>query len=77
MRTKEKNIENNATKPAKEKKVKQPKTALALKRKVGLTQRRSCNGFKPPCVTHATSGAKPSTWSFSFCKRLSGMNIGM
>ena len=25
MRTKEKNIENNATKPAKEKKVKQPK----------------------------------------------------
>ena len=48
MRTKEKNIENNATKPAKEKKVKQPKTALALKRKVGLTQRRSSNFSLPP-----------------------------
>ena len=23
------------------------------------------------------SGAKPSTWSFSFCKRLSGINIGI
>ena len=36
-------------------------------------------GFAPEVawVTHATSGAKPSTWSFSFCKRLSGMNIGM
>ena len=45
MRTKEKNIENNATKPVKEKKVKQPKTALALKRKVGLTQRRAFIGY--------------------------------
>ena len=30
----------------------------------------------PPCVTHATSGANPSMWSFSFCKRLSGIKTG-
>ena len=28
---------------------------------VGRTHILSCNGSKPPCVTHATSGAKPST----------------
>ena len=28
---------------------------------VGRTHIRSCSGSSPPCVTHATSGAKPST----------------
>ena len=31
----------------------------------------------PPRVTQAHSGAKPSTWSFSFCSRDSGISRGM
>ena len=44
---------------------------------VGRTQSRSESFSSPPCVTQATSGAKPSTWSFSRCRRLSGINIGI
>ena len=44
---------------------------------VGRTHRRSGSSSLPPIVTHAHSGAKPSTWSFSFCSRLSGISIGM
>ena len=53
---------------------------LALKQaaeKVGRTHRRSSSLSLPPCVTHAHSGAKPSTWSASFWSRLSGMKIGI
>ena len=39
--------------------------------------RRSGSTSLPPCVTQATSGAKPSTCSASLSKRLSGMSIGM
>ena len=44
---------------------------------VGRTHSRSESFSLPPWVTQATSGAKPSTWSFSFCSRLSGINMGM
>ena len=43
---------------------------------VGRTARRSCNFSVPPCVTHATSGAKPSTCSASFSSSDSGISIG-
>jgi len=43
---------------------------------VGRTHSRSWSSSSPPRVTHATSGAKPSTWSFSFWSRPSGMSIG-
>ena len=38
---------------------------------------RSSSFSLPPCVTHATSGAKPSTKSFSFWSMLSGISSGM
>ena len=38
---------------------------------------RSGSSSLPPTVTQAHSGAKPSTWSFSFWSRLSGMSMGM
>ena len=44
---------------------------------VGRMQSRSGSSSLPPMVTHAHSGAKPSTWSFSRCNRLSGMSRGM
>ena len=37
----------------------------------------SSSSSAPPMVTQAHSGAKPSTWSFSFCSRLSGMRTGI
>ena len=40
---------------------------------VGRMARRSSSFSAPPCVTHATCGAKPSTCSASFSSRLSGM----
>ena len=43
---------------------------------VGRTASRSCSSSVPPFVTHATSGAKPSTCSASFSSRLSGISIG-
>ena len=43
---------------------------------VGRTAKRSCNFSVPPCVTHATSGAKPSTCSASLSSRLSGISMG-
>ena len=39
-------------------------------------QYRSSSFSLPPMVTQAHSGAKPSTWSFSFWSRLSGMSMG-
>ena len=44
---------------------------------VGRMQSFSSSGSLPPMVTQAHSGAKPSTWSFSFCSRLSGISSGM
>ena len=44
---------------------------------VGRMQSRSGSSSLPPTVTQAHSGAKPSTWSFSFCRRLSGISMGM
>ena len=44
---------------------------------VGRMHRRSGSSSLPPTVTQAHSGAKPSTWSFSFWSRLSGMSMGM
>ena len=44
---------------------------------VGRTHSRSGSPPLPPMVTQAHSGAKPSTWSFSRCSRLSGMSMGM
>ena len=44
---------------------------------VGRTAKRSCSFSPPPCVTQATSGAKPSTCSASLSSRLSGMSMGM
>ncbi len=41
---------------------------------VGRTTSRSSSCSWPAAVTQATSGAKPSTCSASFCRRLSGMN---
>ena len=35
-------------------------------KELGLTQSLSSSFSLPPYVTQATSGAKPSTWSFSF-----------
>ena len=43
---------------------------------VGRTTSRSSSTSLPPCVTHATCGAKPSTCSASRISRLSGMNSG-
>ena len=43
---------------------------------VGRMHSRSGSSSLPPTVTHAHSGAKPSTWSFSFCSRLSGDQQG-
>ena len=43
---------------------------------VGRTTRRSSSFSSPPCVTQATSGAKPSTCAASLRSRLSGMNSG-
>ena len=39
--------------------------------------RRSSSFSLPPMVTQAHSGAKPSTWSFSFWSRPSGMSMGI
>ena len=36
----------------------------------------SARSSSPPLVTHATCGAKPSTCSFSFSNRLSGISSG-
>ena len=44
---------------------------------VGRMHSFSSSGSLPPRVTHAHSGAKPSTWSFSFWSRDSGMSMGM
>ena len=43
---------------------------------VGRTTSCSSSSSSPPLVTHATCGAKPSTCSFSFIRRLSGMKSG-
>ncbi len=43
---------------------------------VGRTTSRSSSTSLPPCVTHATCGAKPSTCSASRISRLSGMKSG-
>ena len=43
---------------------------------VGLMHNFSSNFSPPASVTQATSGANPSTWSFSFCNKLSGINTG-
>ena len=43
---------------------------------VGRTASRSSSFSVPPWVIHATCGAKPSTCSASFSRRLSGMNSG-
>ena len=43
---------------------------------VGRMTSRSSSTSLPPCVTHATCGANPSTCSLSFMSRLSGMNSG-
>ena len=39
--------------------------------------KRSSNSLLPPLVTHATSGAKPSTNSPSFLSKFSGINNGI
>ena len=43
---------------------------------VGRIASRSSSSSSPPRVTHATCGAKPSTCSASFIRRLSGMKSG-
>ncbi len=43
---------------------------------VGRMARRSSSFLSPPCVTQATSGAKPSTCSASFKKSDSGISSG-
>ena len=43
---------------------------------VGLIARRSSSFSVPPCVTHATCGANPSTCSASRISRLSGTKSG-
>ena len=43
---------------------------------VGLTHNFSSSSSSPPIVTHATSGANPSTWSFSFASKFSGISTG-
>ena len=44
---------------------------------VGRMAIRSVRLSSPPIVTQAHSGAKPTTWSFSFWRRLSGISIGI
>ena len=44
---------------------------------VGRKARRSSSSSLPPCVTQATSGAKPFTSSPSFFSRLSGISTGI
>ena len=44
---------------------------------VGRKASRSSSFSLPPMVTHATSGAKPSTSSPSFFSRLSGISTGI
>ena len=43
---------------------------------VGLMTRGSSSSSPPPIVTTASSGAKPSTCSASFLRKLIGMSMG-
>jgi hypothetical protein len=43
---------------------------------VGRTTSGSASSSPPPWVTTASSGENPSTWSFSFSRKLMGMNSG-
>ena len=43
---------------------------------VGRTTSGSSSSLPPPCVTSASSGAKPSTWSASLAMNEYGMKLG-